>query len=182
MSLRHVSPAEAKALIAQGAVLVDIREADEHARQRIAGARHAPLSKGASIGGDTPGIAIFHCRTGARTAGAAADLAAAADGACEMFVLDGGLEAWRAAGLPVVEDRGQPIEIMRQVQIAAGGLALIGFALGATVHPGFHALSGAIGAGLLFAGLSGWCGLARLLILAPWNRRTAAKPAAAAAG
>jgi hypothetical protein len=29
-----------------------------------------------------------------------------------------------------------------------------------------------IGAGLIFAGLSGWCGLAKLLGAMPWNQRT----------
>jgi hypothetical protein len=56
------------------------------------------------------------------------------------------------------------------VQIAAGGLVLLGVVLGAIFAPGFYALSGFVGAGLLFAGLTGTCGLARLLSFAPWNR------------
>jgi hypothetical protein len=49
---------------------------------------------------------------------------------------------------------------------------LLGVVLGATVAPGFYALSGFVGAGLLFAGVSGFCGMARLLAVMPWNRRT----------
>jgi rhodanese-related sulfurtransferase len=60
--------------------------------------------------------------------------------------------------------------MMRQVQIAAGSLVLIGVGLGAAVHPGYYALSGFVGAGLVFAGATGTCGMARLLALAPWNR------------
>ena len=45
MPLRTVSPAEARRLIADGATLVDVREPDEHARERIPGARHLPLSQ-----------------------------------------------------------------------------------------------------------------------------------------
>jgi predicted branched-subunit amino acid permease len=59
---------------------------------------------------------------------------------------------------------------MRQVQIAAGSLVVIGVLLGALVHPGFYALSAFVGAGLVFAGVSGFCGMARLLVLMPWNR------------
>jgi len=60
--------------------------------------------------------------------------------------------------------------MMRQVQIAAGGLALLGAALGYAVHPAFYALSGAVGAGLMFAGFTGTCAMARILSVMPWNR------------
>lgn len=60
---------------------------------------------------------------------------------------------------------------MRQVQIAAGGLALLGVVLGYGVNSGFFLLSGFVGAGLLFAGVTGFCGMARLLDKMPWNRR-----------
>jgi hypothetical protein len=70
----------------------------------------------------------------------------------------------------VAEDRRQPLELMRQVQIAAGSLVVLGVALGAMVHPGFFALSGFVGAGLVFAGVTGTCGLARVLRMMPWNR------------
>ncbi|WP_259461660.1 DUF2892 domain-containing protein, partial [Enterobacter sp. R1(2018)] len=56
------------------------------------------------------------------------------------------------------------------VQIAAGTLVLVGVLLGYTLHPDFFLLSGFVGAGLLFAGVSGFCGMARLLAVMPWNR------------
>jgi rhodanese-related sulfurtransferase len=171
--MKTISPAEAKAMLAQGAVMIDIREADEHAREHIPGAKLAPLSAGAP---DAPrnGVLIYHCRGGNRTQANAAMLKEAAEGAaCEAYLLEGGIEAWKAMGLPVTQNKKAPLEIMRQVQITAGGLALIGAVLGFTVHPGFHALSGFIGAGLLFAGASGWCGMAKLLAVMPWNRAAA---------
>ena len=85
-------------------------------------------------------------------------------------MLGGGIAAWKAAGLPVLRDHRKPIEMMRQVQIVAGILVLIGVGLGATVDPKFFALSGFVGAGLVFAGATGTCGMARLLALAPWNK------------
>ena len=172
--LKTISPQRAAELLRGGAILVDIREADEHAREHIPGARHHALTR---IDRESPArsgddVLIFHCRSGARTKGNAPKLAAAAP-ACEAYILDGGLDAWKKAGLPVTLDRSQPIDIMRQVQIVAGSLVLIGVVLGALVSPGFYALSGFVGAGLLFAGASGFCGMARLLAVMPWNRRTA---------
>jgi len=172
MSLPHISPAKAKELIDRGAILVDIREFDEHARSRIPAARHAPLSRleRLEIGTEAPAI-IFHCRSGNRTASNATRLAQCTD--CDAFILDGGIDAWKSAGLPVVEDKDQPIEIMRQVQITAGSLVFAGTALGALLHPGFYAVAAFVGAGLMFAGVSGSCMMARLLAFAPWNRRVA---------
>jgi rhodanese-related sulfurtransferase len=66
-----------------------------------------------------------------------------------------------------------PLPLMRQVQIAAGLLVLLGVVLAVTVAPAFIGLSAFVGAGLTFAGLSGWCGMAQLLALMPWNRRAA---------
>jgi rhodanese-related sulfurtransferase len=175
-NLQTISPARAAELMRAGAVLIDIREADEHARERIPGARHHALTR---IDRNYPihkgdDVLIFHCRSGARTKGNAARLAAATP-QCESYILEGGLDAWKKAGLPVTLDRSQPIDIMRQVQIAAGSLVLAGVLLGAFVAPGFYALSGFVGAGLLFAGVSGFCGMARLLAVMPWNRRAQAK-------
>ena len=172
--MQTISPEKAAALLKQGAVLIDIREADEHAREKIPGAAHKPLSRiDAADFGDVAGkVAIFHCRSGARTQGNAGKLATAAS--CEAYVLEGGIDAWKKAGLPVTLDRKQPIDLMRQVQIATGGLVLLGAVLGFLVAPGFYALSAFVGAGLLFAGLSGFCGMARILAVMPWNKRATA--------
>jgi rhodanese-related sulfurtransferase len=170
MSLAPVTAPDAKRLVEKGAILVDIRDSEEHARQRIEGARHHPLDALTTLDG-IPAPIIFHCRSGRRTADNAARLRAATEN--EAYILEGGIEAWRRAGLPVIEDRTQPLEMGRQVQIAAGTLVLVGVLLGSFFAPRFYVLSGLVGAGLIFAGLSGWCGMARLLDLMPWNRREA---------
>ncbi|MBI3199645.1 MAG: rhodanese family protein [Rhodospirillales bacterium] len=168
MSLPTLDAVRAKRLIDDGAVLVDIREADERAREHVPGTRHHALSKLSTI--DTAGAkaVIFHCRSGARTAANASLLAGAAG--CDAYVLEGGIDAWKKAGLPITTDTRQPIEIMRQVQITAGSLVVLGVVLGVWVAPAFLALSAFVGAGLVFAGVSGWCGMAKLLGLMPWNR------------
>ena len=172
MTLPTVTPEKARHLLNQGAILVDIREADERARERIAGARHLPLSKldEADLALHDGKPVIFHCRSGARTLANSARLAARAGESCEAYVVEGGLDAWRKAGLPVVTDRSQPIEMQRQVQIGAGSMALAGTLLGALVSPWFYIVPGFVGTGLLLAGLTGFCGMARLLMRAPWNR------------
>jgi len=170
-ALLPLAPAEVRDRLASGrAVLIDIREADEYARSHVPGAHSVPLSgwDGAALplaGADT---VIFTCRSGMRTAAACDRLAARVPGSA--FVLEGGLDGWRAAGLPLATDAKAPLEIMRQVQIAAGTLVLAGVLLGWLVAPGFYALAAFVGAGLTFAGVSGFCGMARLLMLAPWNR------------
>lgn len=171
MPLKPLSPEAAQRLISHGAQLIDIRNADEHARERIPGAHLFPLAQLASQAhGLQPGSAvIFHCRSGQRTQMNATALAACVNG--EAYLLEGGLDAWKRAGLPVTTDHSQPLELNRQVQIVAGSLVLTGAVLGATVSPWFHALSGFVGAGLIFAGVSGFCGMARLLVRLPWNRR-----------
>lgn len=154
------------------AMAIDIREADEFAREHIPGAVSAPAATLATAAFDTGRTAIFTCRSGMRTQANAAALAAC--GFREAYCLEGGIEAWKSAGNAVAVDSRAPLELMRQVQIAAGALVLTGALLGWLVWPGFLALAAFVGGGLLFAGISGWCGMALLLRRMPWNRRQAA--------
>lgn len=173
MSLSPISAAALKQKLDAGdAVLIDIRESDEHAREHILGARLAPLSAidVHDFDREKSKIAVFHCKSGTRTQANAARLLA--KGFREARFLDGGIEAWKAAGLPVHAQRKAPLEIMRQVLIAAGVLTLSSVLLGAFVSPFFYAFTGLVGAGLLFAGSTGWRGMALLLKTMPWNRPT----------
>jgi rhodanese-related sulfurtransferase len=173
--LHKLSPHQVRERLNAGrAVLIDIREPDEFARGHIIGAQSQPLSawERARFTVDPDADVVFTCRSGMRTAGACDRLAARVSG--DAFVLDGGLDAWARAGLPVETNANAPLEIMRQVQIAAGSLVLLGVLLGFLVAPAWFGLAGFVGAGLTFAGISGFCGMARLLMLAPWNRATTA--------
>ena len=169
--LKPISATETKRRLDAGeALVIDIRESDEHRREHILGARLAPLSAidTHDFDRDHDRIAIFHCRSGMRTQANAAKLLA--KGFRAAYYLDGGIESWKSAGFPVHTNAQAPLEIMRQVQIAAGVVILTGVALGAAVHPAFYVLSAFMGAGLTFAGATGWCGLALLLKTMPWNR------------
>ncbi len=96
-----ITPERAKKMMEDGAVLIDIREANEYARENIPGARHHALSqidaRHPAREGDT--VLIFHCKSGARTNMNAGKLAARA-GDCDVYLLGGGIEAWKRAGLP----------------------------------------------------------------------------------
>jgi len=127
----------------------------------------------------TPAPRLLLCRTGARAEEARRALERLGIGG--LTVIAGGLEALRAAGF--VPERGRArLSLERQVRIAAGSLALAGAALGFAVHPLFHALPGFIGAGLVFAGVTDWCGMGLVLARMPWNRARAATPAPAGGG
>jgi len=168
-----LKPTEVADRIAEcGATLVDIREPDEFRRRHVPGALSRPLSafEAAGLKVEPAREVIFTCKSGMRTAANCARLANAVGG--PALVLEGGVDAWAAAGLPVTDDKTQPIEIMRQVQLVVGGLVLAGVVLGWLVHPAFFGLSAFVGAGLAYAGATGFCGMARLLALAPWNRAT----------
>lgn len=175
MSLTAITAQAADRLLVKGAVLIDIRTADEYAREHIAQARHIPMAQLVNqlLPIDSATTIIFHCRSGQRTQLNAQALKASASG--DALFMEGGLDAWKKAGLPVVSDASQPLELSRQVQIAAGSMIVLGAVLGATVSPWFHALSGLVGAGLIFAGISGFCGLARVLMKMPWNRKAHAR-------
>ncbi len=99
--VENITPERAKKLIDDGAVLIDVRESHEYARENIPGARNYALSRinrsHPPQEGDT--VLIYHCKSGARTNMNAGKLAAAS-GDCEVFLLGGGIEAWKRAGLP----------------------------------------------------------------------------------
>ncbi|HCM5829495.1 rhodanese family protein [Klebsiella pneumoniae] len=172
MTPESVSPHEVQKLIEQGAVLIDIRDRTEYSREHIPYARSLPLTDitaGQRIEGAEQQPVIFHCLAGMRTVQNANTLSKAASPAT-VLLMAGGLNAWKRAGLPTIEDKKQPLPIMRQVQIVAGTLVLAGVVLGYTADSRLFLLSGFIGAGLLFAGISGRCGMAMFLLKMPWNR------------
>ena len=173
MPLQPVSPQAARQLVDAGALLVDIRPADAHARECIAQARHVSIEQLAqgALRHEGARAVVFHCHAGNRTRMNAPLLGDCVP--CDAYELEGGLIAWKRAGLPVLADRRRPLELQRQIQIAAGSIVLAGTLLGVFASPWFHLVPGFVGAGLVFAGLTGFCGLARVLVRAPWNRESA---------
>jgi rhodanese-related sulfurtransferase len=155
--------------------LLDVRTPAEFAEARASAARNLPLpdvtAAALSTLGHTDATAPVYllCQAGKRAETAATRLSAA--GFAQPVVVLGGTEAWLAAGLPAVRGTNRAIGIERQVRIGAGALVFGGVVLAHTVHPGFVWLAGFVGAGLVFAGVTGFCGMGLLLARAPWNRR-----------
>jgi rhodanese-related sulfurtransferase len=155
--------------------LIDVRTPAEHGEVHIAGSRLMPLDRldaaavKAAAGGDG---CVLVCRSGKRAEQAMKTLESAGCG--DLVVLEGGVTAWEQAGLPV-ERGAKAMSLERQVRIAAGALVLAGVLLGTWVHAGFYGLSGFVGAGLIFAGVTDWCGMAMVLAKMPWNQRSGVK-------
>ena len=122
-----------------------------NARERIPQARNFALSefdKG-ELPRDGANVVLFHCKSGMRTLSNAQALSDKAGEACDAFIVEGGIDAWRKAGLPVVEDKSQPLDLMRQVQIGAGSLGFFGTLAGIFIAPGFLIIPAFVGAGLM---------------------------------
>ena len=169
--LRTISPSKAKEMLDAGqARLVDVRESTEFSREHVPGARLVPLSVASSYSvkdADAPDKpVIYFCNSGRRTQNSAALLETLAGG--EAYQIEGGLTAWKQAGLPV--ERGSSVlPMFRQIQIGAGAAVLLGVVGSYFWHPMFW-LTAFVGAGLVFAGVTGFCGLALVLAKMPWNR------------
>ncbi len=155
-----------------GALLLDVRTAAEFSALHLPGSVLVPLDQldPAKVRELMAGksACVLLCQSGGRARRAADRLHAA--GFDNLLVVEGGVAACAAAGLPVNRGRGV-ISLERQVRIAAGLLVLLGAALAWLVHPAWIGLAAFVGAGLAFAGITDTCGMALVLARMPWNRR-----------
>ena len=151
--------------------LLDVRTPAEFEAEHIEGAYNVPLDTlaehGPEIRAGVSGMVVLVCRSGQRARKAEAALTAA--GMTNLHVLDGGIAAWIAAGLPV--RRGMPrMSLERQVRIAAGTLAAAGGFLALFVNPLFAALPAFVGTGLVFAGVTDTCAMGMCIARLPYNK------------
>ncbi len=148
------TPAEFEEAHVPGSVLVPLQDLDPVAVQKLAA--------------DVDRCYIL-CRSGQRSRQAVQKLQNA--GIKSLQVVQGGVQAWEAAGLPLNRGR-KTLSLERQVRIIAGALVVVGAVLGYLVHPAWVGLSGFVGAGLVFAGITDTCGMAMVLARMPWNQRS----------
>jgi rhodanese-related sulfurtransferase len=153
-------------------LLLDVRTPAEYSEAHIDGSVLHPLSdlnpeqvRQLANGKST---CILVCRSGNRAKQAAEKLNAA--DLPPMRILEGGVQAWEAAGLPLTRGA-KMMSLERQVRIAAGALVVIGAVLGYFVNPSWIALSGFVGAGLVFAAITDTCAMGMLIARMPWNNR-----------
>ena len=157
--------------------LLDVRTPLEYREVHAVDTELVPLDRldPAAFKNRAPGrmLAVL-CKSGGRAKQACEKLAAA--GVTGLILVEGGTTAWVAAGLPV--ERGKKgMSLERQVRIAAGALTFTGVVLGWLVHPYFFGLSGFVGAGLMFAGITDSCAMGMLIAKMPWNQVKLDKPA-----
>lgn len=176
MSVKSISPAELNQRLTADPALavIDVRTPPEYNAVHVAQARNLPLDgldpkalvEGGTLPKDQPVYVL--CQSGGRATRAAEKFAS--QGYENAIVVEGGTQGWVNAGLPVTRGQSGVISLERQVRIGAGSLVLTGVVLGWFVHPGFFGLSAFVGAGLVFAGITDWCGMGLLLAKAPWNK------------
>ena len=153
--------------------LIDVRTPAEYREVHVDFARNVPLDQldpkavmsGRNGSASEPLYVI--CKSGGRSKQACEQFRAA--GFENVVDVEGGTNAAVADGLPIVRGK-KAMSLERQVRIAAGSIVLIGVILGFTVHPYLFGLSGFVGAGLVFAGITDTCGMGMLLAQMPWNR------------
>jgi len=150
--------------------VVDVREYPEFAAGRIPGARLIPCRQLATRRSELPSDRPIYlaCQIGRQSAKAQRRLQEL--GFKEVVSVEGGLNAWRAAGFGTEQDSRQPWSLERQVRLTCGVLLLVSGLLAAFVAREFLWLAVFIGAGLTFAALTNSCTMAMMLSRMPWNR------------
>jgi len=157
----------------QAACLLDVRTPGEYAAAHVPGTKLIPLDELDATAfcrernGDCSPVYVL-CQSGGRARRAIEKLERA--GVHNCVLVEGGTQAWIDAGLPINRGQSRVLPLMRQVQITVGFLVAVGGLLALTVNRLFAIIPLIVGSGLLFAGLTGFCGLALLLAKMPWNK------------
>jgi rhodanese-related sulfurtransferase len=170
-----ISPRQLYQLLAGDSAvkIIDVRTPFEHAEVSVDGAALVPLDQLDCTehlkqrGADDKPIYVL-CQSGGRARKAIERFRQAGFDGCVL--IEGGLQAWIDAGLPVTRRQRPRMPLIRQMQIAAGLITGTGAALALLVNPYFAFIPLFTGCGLLFAGLTGFCGMILLLAKMPWNR------------
>ncbi|MFB6181754.1 MAG: rhodanese-like domain-containing protein [Candidatus Magasanikbacteria bacterium] len=171
--MKKIKPKKLYNLIQEGktedSLIVDVRSEDEYGMSHIIGARNVHLSEIENYKEDFEKYdrVYIHCNSGNQSSQACKKLDKV--GLDNMVNIEGGLAAWKKHGLPTEGSVSHGISLNRQVMISAGSLILLGFLLAYLFSRWFLFLPAFVGAGLLFAGLSGHCMMAKILTRMPWN-------------
>ena len=169
-----ITPAHLQQLLDShaGLSVLDVRTPVEFAEVHVPSARSVPLDelKPGSLQLEKNQPVYLLCRSGQRAAKAAEKFAK--EGFTQPVVVEGGTLAWIDANLPVTRGTTKVISLERQVRITAGAIVFAGVLLAHFVNFNFIWLSGFVGAGLVFAGITDFCGMGLLLAKLPWNKRT----------
>lgn len=162
-------------MMGAGARLVDVRTPVEYAEFHAVGAELHPLQQ---ISGDAAKALCLRaekqpllliCKSGKRAHEAATRLQVLLAGT-DLYVVEGGSDAWRQAGLPVEKTQVKIMSLERQTRLVIGVLVILFSCLSLLVHPWFTWGALLMGAGLAFAAITNTCALGMLIARMPWNR------------
>jgi rhodanese-related sulfurtransferase len=174
MSVSVISPKQLQDRVQAGEKvdLIDVRTPVEFREVHVSFAQNVPLdqldcAKLTRERANSGHPLYVICRSGSRGQQACEKILAS--GCVNVINVEGGTMAWDQAGLPVIRGR-KAISLERQVRIAAGAMALAGAVLSVVHHPYWIGLSGFVGAGLIFAGITDTCGMGMILARMPWNQ------------
>jgi len=156
--------------------ILDVRTTAEVQAESLANCIHIPLhelsperlkAELAKRGQATDTLYLL-CQAGRRAEMAADQLHGKVN--TELCVIEGGMNGIKQAQIPIQSSGRKVMSLERQVRIAAGFLVLMGVLLGMLVNSNFYFLSGFVGAGLMFAGITDTCMMGMLIARMPWNR------------
>lgn len=176
MSHKRIHPVDLMSNKTAELCILDVRTTAEVKVSALPGALHIPLheltperlQREIEKSGKNSHVIYLLCQAGRRAEMAANQLEGKFN--AELVVIDGGMNAVQQSNIVLVESANKGISLERQVRIAAGLLVLVGVVLGSTVNPALYALSGFVGAGLIFAGVTDTCMMGMLIARMPWNR------------
>ena len=170
MSVNWISPeqfSELKLSLKNDMLCLDIRSEQEHQLSHIPGSCLVTPHNIAHVPAES---LLVYCQSGIRTERLSQTLENPNNK--QIYLLEGGLDAWKAKGMETLGTQSSGLSLQRQVHLIAGVLILAFTLLSLTINPLFTAGLIIVGSGLTLAGLTGFCGMARLLAFAPWNKTT----------
>lgn len=155
------------------AVLIDVRDKEEYDSECIEFAKSLPLNKITIEDAKKPENknkkVVIQCQFGSRAIMACEKIKSyGAD--FDIWYLDGGIDSWKKEGFPMKESENKIFPLNQQVQIATGIIIVTGIFLTHFVNYIWILFPLFVGLGLINAGVSGWCGLGKLMLKMPWNK------------
>ena len=167
-----ISAVEAARRVRSGDLMLDVRTPGEFAAASVEGALLYPLQEfdldkvREAVGGR--GVCVM-CAAGVRAVKAAEMMCAG--GMSKVYVVEGGMRAWEASGLPIRRGKGGVISVERQTRLVMGVMVVVGGLLGYFLNTAWLWLAVFVGAGMIYSALTNWCGLGLLIARMPWNSR-----------
>lgn len=169
---KEISAVEASKLIKQGNIgLIDVREPAEHSTSHIIESKSHPLGTiDETVINQDKNAYIIYCQKGSRGKKACEKLLSQNPN-INIYNMNGGIESWIKQGYEIRKGEKSVLPLDRQVQLSISSLLLLFSALSLTVSSDFIWPVVFIAIGLFIAGATGFCGLARLIALMPWNQK-----------